>query len=239
MTGTFSVQYTFTGPEGVKEAFNLKIDTETIERVHAPVVKPPSWAELSFEQCPHCPLSADAHPYCPVAVNLVVIVDSFKGLMSYEQIHLEVVVEDRHIAQETTVQKGISSLMGLLIATSGCPYTQFFKPMARFHLPLASQAETVFRATASYLLAQYFLHRDGMPVDYELTGLTGIYEDMQVVNVHVAKRLRSAIETDPAVNAIILLDVYSKSMPIVIEDSLEEIRPLFESFFEHLAGFQL
>ena len=239
MTDTFSVHYTFSGPERAKEKFHLEIDKDTIERVQVPIIKPPAWTEMSFEQCPHCPWTADSHPYCPVAVNLVMIVDSFKGLLSYEQIHLEVVVEDRRIAQETTVQKGISSLMGLLIATSGCVYTQFFKPMARFHLPLASQAETVFRATAAYLLAQYFLRKDGMPVDYDLTGLTGIYEDMQVVNVHVAKRLRSAIETDPAVNAIILLDVYSKSLPIVIEDSLEEIRPLFKSFFNHLAGFRM
>ena len=161
MADTFTVHYTFTGPEGAKEDFILEIDKDTIERVHVPIVKPPPWTELPFEQCPHCPLSTESHPYCPVAINLVIIVNSFKGLLSYEQIHLEVIVEDRRIAQETTVQKGISSLMGLLIATSGCPYTQFFKPMARFHLPLASQAETVFRATASYLLAQFFLRQDG------------------------------------------------------------------------------
>jgi hypothetical protein len=49
--------------------------------------------------------------------------------------------------------------MGLLIAGSSCPYTHFFKPMARFHLPFANKDETLWRAAATYLLARYFTAR--------------------------------------------------------------------------------
>jgi hypothetical protein len=37
------------------------------------------------------------------------------------------------------------------------------KPMARFHLPLASEEETIYRATTMYLLAQYFLREVRSP----------------------------------------------------------------------------
>ena len=57
------------------------------------------------------------------------------------------------------------------MATSGCPHMDFFKPMARFHLPLANAEETVYRATSMYLLAQYFLQREGKEADMELEGL--------------------------------------------------------------------
>jgi hypothetical protein len=138
---------------------------------------------------------------------------------------------ERFITQETTVQRGMSSLMGLVMATSGCPHMAFFKPMARFHLPFASAEETVYRATSMYLLAQYFLHKEGHPTDLDLTGLREIYNNIEIVNVAVAKRLRTATEADSAINAIILLDIYTKAIPVVIEESLEEIRYLFAPFF--------
>ena len=34
---------------------------------------------------------------------------------------------------------------GLIMATAGCPWTDRLRPMARFHLPFATEAETVYR----------------------------------------------------------------------------------------------
>jgi hypothetical protein len=121
-------------------------------------------------------------------------------------------------------------MMGLVIATSGCPRTAFFKPMARFHLPLASKEETIFRATSMYLLAQYFLKKDGHFADLELKGLRRIYDNMQIINRATVERLRAATKTDSSINAIVILDNYAKSMPFAIEKSLEDIRYLFSSF---------
>jgi hypothetical protein len=102
--------------------------------------------------------------------------------------------------------------------------------MARFHLPLATVEETVYRATSTYLLAQYFLRKRGQDVDFEFEGLNKIYHDIQVVNTTIAKRLRTASETDSAVNALVLLDMFAKSLPHAVEKSLEEIRHLFTAF---------
>ena len=105
--------------------------------------------------------------------------------------------------------------------------------MARFHLPLASNEETVYRATSMYLLAQYFLRKEGVRTDLELDGLMRIYEEMQIINVAIAERLRAATTTDSSVNAIVVLDVYAKTVGMVIEGSLERIRYIFAPYFQN------
>jgi DNA-binding transcriptional regulator WhiA len=59
--------------------------------------------------------------------------------------------------------------------------------------------------------------------------LTRIYEQIRIINVHVANLLRSAVASDPAINAVILLDIFSQSLPMVIEESLDSIRYLYEA----------
>ncbi len=121
-------------------------------------------------------------------------------------------------------------MMGLVIATCGCPHASFFKAMGRFHLPLASNEETIFRATSMYLLAQYFLKMEGRHADLELEGLTKIYHNMQIVNVAIANRLRSTSMSDSLINAIVILDNFAKSLPYAIEKSLKNFRHLFLPF---------
>ena len=228
---TITIGYYFTLPEGVREAFDLQFDAQTLELVGDFPNVMPLWTKLDFHQCPNCSLTSDAHPHCPLAAHLVTIVERFEGLLSYSEIQVDVITTERFITQDTTVQRGMSSLMGLVMATSGCPHMAFFKPMARFHLPFASAEETFYRATSMYLLAQYFLKKEGHHADLDLTGLREIYQNIEVVNVAVAKRLRTATEADSAVNAIILLDIYTKAIPVVIEESLEEVRYLFAPYF--------
>jgi hypothetical protein len=122
--------------------------------------------------------------------------------------------------------------MGLVMATSGCPHTAFFKPMARFHLPLASKEETAYRATSMYMLAQYFLKKEGHNADFDLDGLKTLYDNLQVINISIVDRLRAVTETDSSVNAIIVLDIYAKTLQVVIKESLERIRYLFDPFFK-------
>jgi hypothetical protein len=224
------VTYAFLLPDGSRETFHLRLDGRTLD-LHMKVAGDlPEWTQLDFHKCPHCPLDSATNPTCPLAASLVSVVDRFDGLLSYDKLFVEVTTTERKVSQETTVQRGISSLLGLVIAVSGCPHTAFFKPMARFHLPLASADETVYRASSMYLLAQYFLSRESRPADLDLAGLQRIYNSMQVINAQIVKRLQSATETDSLVNAVIVLDIYAKTLELAIEDSLERIRHLFSPF---------
>lgn len=226
------IDYRFKLSDDNVEELRVELNPDRLDLIMQVPETPPAWTKLGFHQCPNCPLNADSQSYCPLALSIIDIVEHFDHVLSYDRIHLEVITKDRRISQQTSAQQGLSSLMGLLIATSGCPLTEYFKPMARFHLPLASRDETMYRAASMYLLAQYFLHREGKEADFQLNGLKEIYDNIQEVNYSVAQRLRSASEADSPVNAIVILDTYAKAIPFVIEDSLECIKHLFNSYIK-------
>lgn len=230
---TFFIQYRITLPEGSLEVYDLKFDLQSLDLIGNTPASMPPWTNLEFEQCSHCPLKPEKHPQCPLALNLVNIIQHFDTLVSYDDIHLEVVTEERTISKDTTAQNALSAMMGLVIPTSGCPHTAYFKPMARFHLPLASANETIYRATSMYLLAQYFRKKDGLKADLEFDGLKTIYQNMQTLNAAIAERLRAGSKTDSSVNALVLLDMFTMVLPIAIEESLEDIRHLFVSYFKN------
>jgi hypothetical protein len=165
-----------------------------------------------------------------VAVHLRKLIAICKNVLSYDTLHVDIITPERIISRGTTAQRGVSSLMGLIIATSGCPHTNYFKPMARFHLPFASAEETVYRATSMYLLAQYFLRKQGAEADLELKGLAKIYHDIQIINKAMAKRLSAITDKDSAINALVLLDIFAKALPFAIEESLEDVRYLFAPY---------
>lgn len=232
----YDIRYAFRLPNGTEEAFALELNRETMELLGVQPVDRPAWVRLEFHQCPNCPLSASEHPDCPLALGLVNIARRFDGIQSHDKIALQVVTEERTITQNTTAQRGISSLMGLIIATCGCPHAAFLRPMARFHLPLASPEETTYRATSMYFLAQYFRKREGLSAALSLDGLAKRYKEMERVNSAIAKRLRAATTTDSSVNAIVVLDVYAKTMEVVIEQSLKRIRHIFEPYMRKEGG---
>ncbi len=224
------VHYRFTLENGSQEAFELILDDRTLElREQEPEVPPP-WTALDFRQCPNCPLEAATRPRCPAALKLVGLVQGFTRVLSFERVHLEVRSAERMVVHDTSAQQAVSSLMGLIMAVSGCPHTAFFRPMARFHLPSATTEETVYRAASMYMLAQYYVHRAGGQVDLELKGLVRNYEAVKKVNRAFAKRLLAAAQYDSTINALVVLDAWALTLSWAIEESLEGLRHLFEPY---------
>lgn len=187
----------------------------------------PAWTALEFEQCPNCPLRPADTTRCPVAVRLVPLIAIMGKLRSYEQVEVRVEMVERSVGKHTTVQRGVGALMGLLAAGSACPHTAFLRPMAHFHLPFATEEETIYRSASAYLLEQYFIARDGGVPDWELDGLKARYLALQSVNSALARRLRQAVDEDGAINALIILDLLAKALPYSIDDKLDDIRAAF------------
>ncbi|MEN8135890.1 MAG: hypothetical protein ABFS18_10210 [Thermodesulfobacteriota bacterium] len=227
---TINIKYGFRFQGSRFEAFDLQLDPRTMKLLNLSDERLPDWTLLDYHKCPHCPLSGIEVAHCPAAVSIIDLVSRFDNLISHEKIDLEVVTDERKVYERTTAQHGISSLLGLLLSTSGCPHTAYFKPMARFHLPLASQEDTLFRAAGMYLLAQYFRKNEGKSVDSELNGLTRLYKNIHQLNISLAKRLQDASSADSSINAVIVLDVFTYTMSTVINEQLESIRPLFLSY---------
>ncbi len=209
------------------KVFRVTLDPDTLLQIEPPSADLPGWTRLGFHQCPGCPLSRESDPKCPVAVNLIPLIEQCGGLSSFGQARIVVTTQERSYSADTTLQRGLSSLLGLLMATSACPDMTFLRPMARFHLPFATEEETTYRAISSYLMRQYYQHKSGKPPDLDLVGLRRSYYRLQIVNRAFAKRLKAACEQDAAVNAVVLLDLFAKEIPYGIDEKLDELRYLF------------
>jgi hypothetical protein len=165
------IRYRFVLPDGRRESFDLFFDPQDFRLLNPHPPELPFWAALGCKQCENCPLKADTHPHCPVAVQLVGVIERLEQLVSYDQVRIDVQTAERTVTHETTAQQALSSLLGLIIATSGCPRTEFLRPMARFHLPLASEMETLYRSVTMYALAQLLKASAGATPDTQLDGL--------------------------------------------------------------------
>lgn len=229
---TIDIQYRFTLPDGQTRIFDLKFDRKDLSLLYDIPRKLPAWTTLEFKQCPHCPLSVKTHPHCPLAVSIRNVVEQCNAIVSHQEVTVEVTTNERVISQKTSAQRAISSLMGLIIATSGCPHTGFFKPMARFHLPFASEEETIYRSASSYLLAQFFMKKKGLKSDTNLKGLEQIYKNVHTVNLSMSDRLRECGDEDSYLNALVLLDCLATLMPATIKHSLKEIEYVFKPFWK-------
>jgi hypothetical protein len=222
-----ALTYRFALPDASERVFELELDRDTALLVSKPSGKPPAWTEMAFNQCSGCPLEAAKVSHCPAAVQLAGVIDGFADLVSYDKVRVAVETEERSVTATLSAQQGLASLMGLIMASSGCPRTAVFRPMARFHLPFSNESETAYRVAAMYLLAQHFIARGGGTPDLALADLEQVYSGVHAVNRGMAQRLRAASRQDAIVNAIVLLDVFTSLVPAAIHEILDEIKPAF------------
>jgi hypothetical protein len=230
---TIFFQYRFRLKSGEETQFRVVLDGGTLNLRRAEEeAPPPSWTELAFCTCPHCPLDPARHRHCPIAVSLAGIVCAFGKAASYEEVDVVLDTAERRYEKHTTLQKGLSSLVGIYMVTSGCPVMEWLKPMVRFHLPFATEEETKYRVLSMYLLAQFFLRRRGERPDWDMAGLVGIYENVRLVNRGIADRL-SKIEIDDAnVNALLILDCFAGAVTFSLcRERLADLESLFGAYF--------
>lgn len=191
---------------------------------------------LANHQCAHCPLSASDHPECPLAATICPALVQFGQLTSYEETRVLVMADERNYLKRTTLQQGLRSLLGLLMGGSGCPYMLYFRPLARFHLPFSSDAETVFRSLGNFLIAQHLKQRReaSSPTDQAQT-LEHIYSNVHDVNLGMSQRLRSMASSDAINNALILLDLFTGLMDTYLEEETDSLEDLYAEFIEQQA----
>jgi len=162
--------YKFKFASGEEKLVDLELDPATLRVKQQPPELKPEWTRLKFSQCENCPLGDDVE-YCPVAVNLSTVVQTFQAFDSFEPVHVSVETKERTYSKETSLQKSLSSIIGVYMVTSDCPIMDKLRPMSQFHLPFASSMETFYRSVSMYLTAQFFLMRQGKEPDWDLKKL--------------------------------------------------------------------
>lgn len=231
-SAAITYRYLFTLKDGRHREFVVNLDPETLLLRRTQKDAPGEWTQMATFRCPHCPLPQET-THCPLAVALEDLIAFFAQTMSYEEAEVAVVAGGRTITKHTSVQAGMSSLLGVYMATGGCPVMDMLRPMARFHLPFASLEETKYRAISMYLTAQFFRSRHGLSSDWALKDLAKIYADVREVNVNFAAKLGARKVKDASLNAVSILDTFAEFTRASIDyDMLEELETLFTPYLK-------
>lgn len=230
MSDHIKITYLFRLKNGETREIPLLLDENTLALVSEIKTEPPFWTELTFHQCSVCPLDTGLLTHCPIALHLSEIVDTFRDYYSYDTVTVEVNDGQRRYLKETSLQNGLGPLMGIIMASGGCPVMDPLRPLVRFHLPFASMEETEFRIVSMYLIAQYFREKKGEKPDWTLDGLQEIYNKVGEVNKFFAERLRSATSKDASVNALIVLDCFAKAVPFAVKTTLRDYEKFFATY---------
>lgn len=220
------ITYHFTTPDGAHYSYAVPMTERDI--VDHSAGDYPEWTRLSFHQCDHCQWKQT--DFCPVAVDLrgpVGILGKFK---SFETMDAVVETAERTYSKTTSIQEGLSGLLGLVMARSACPTFRVFRGAAWFHLPFASMEETMFRITGTYLLRK-FLSEGSVAQSREqiIDEIQAVYEEVGHSNRRIIARMRAGLEaeSDANYNAITILDSMGCMVSLSIESGLGEIRKHF------------
>jgi len=230
---SFWIHYKFTLPENRIREFHIRLDRNTLRLLPEPRTAYPAWVSLTYHQCPNCPLDSATHPHCPVAANLVEVVEYFRQFWSCEAAEVEVTTEARTVSRKTAVQTGLSSLAGLYMATSGCPVLDKLRPLALTHLPFGGLEETLYRAVTMYALAQVFRRHRGKSPDWDLSGLGRIYEEIETVNRAFYQRIFDVTAKEAGQNALIQLNCYAQyTNTRSLQRRLGQIEQFFDAYLD-------
>ena len=226
-------QYTFTSLDGTVKSFDVNLDPDTYGMIPDDHTPPPSWTVLDHHACENCPLLKSDTKYCPVSANMSPIVTAFSRDKSYDVVDVTVYTPNRSYSKTgLSIQEALSPLLGLIMVTSGCPDLDWLRPMVMQHLPFANFEETAYRATTTYLLAQYMREKKGLEPDWHMDGLVKIYSRINEVNSGLCTRLRAATPEDANLNAIIILDSFAQILPQSIDQDMERFESLFSKYLK-------
>ena len=221
-------RYTFIMGQAESLVFEVRLDPEDLSYQTQTLEEPAPWTALDFHTCDGCPLLASGIERCPVAVNLQDIIHGFKRAISYEKVDIVIETPERTYSKlQGSMQSGLSSILGLIMTTSGCPSLDYLRPMTKTHLPFASMSETIYRAISMYLMGQFTRAKNGLEPDWSLAGLTTIYNRIDRINMSMVKRLQSATEQDASLNAVVILDSFAKMVPMTIGGLVNDLDVLF------------
>lgn len=183
----------------------------------------PAWTKLEHCQCSNCPLKTAESPHCPAAVEILPVVNAFQAEDAYQKVDVVVTDDRRTYSKSTTLEEALRSLLGLKMATSGCPVLSELKSMAVHHLPFASNDEFIMRSVSHYLLQQYLAKRNHQEPDWDLKGLVERNQRLQLVNQALWQRIHSVCKGDSNLKALLNFFSMASSVSFSLESQLRKL----------------
>lgn len=221
-----SIIYHFTVADGTTYSHTVQLSTDQV--IDHSSGDYPEWTSLAFQRCKNC--EWDKSDYCPVAINLREAALLLGKFRSYDMVDVVVETPERTYNKHTSIQEGLSGLLGLIMARSGCPAFEAFRGPGWFHLPFSTMEETMFRITGSYMLRQFLLG-DGTAESREqiVQNVQSTYETVAIINRCIMQRLKAGVKVafDAPYNAITILDSMGGMVSMSIPDGMDDLRKYF------------
>jgi len=214
-------KYHFKTKEQKEHTFEVVLDAHTHNVIHDSALKAgnfqkPEWAKLDHHKCTNCPYNSDSTPYCPVALNISHIVDTFQNDLSYHVVEVSVESHERQYNKKTDLQTALQSLLGLVMAASDCQHMNFLKGLVKTHLPFSNLHETTIRIFG-YYLQQSLKDKDqsSFSIKAHADILSNRYRQLAILNKFMMKRIQSIQTKGECIqNAIIILNGYAALIPL-------------------------
>lgn len=222
-----AIEYRFDFRDEAQKPLEYLIATDAGKSGTTRALEPAEWTRLKHNQCSNCPLKTSQVDRCPAAVDIQKVVEDFSALPAMQKVRVTVTTPARQYFKESSLEEGLRSLMGLLMANCDCPILSKLKPMAYTHLPFASQEEFIIRSVGTYLLRQYFHHHDRQQPDWDLKGLVELNNELQLVNQAMWQRVYSGCEGDSNLKALLSFFAMASSVSFSLEAQLQKLRPAF------------
>lgn len=221
----FSYQFCF---DNKNLNFEYQVDSQSLDLIVEESLEKPEWTRLDYNKCEYCPLNSSKVSHCPMALATLKPIEVFNEKLSTEAVRVEIETPERKYLKDCDLQTGLSAMMGLLMATSGCPFFDFLKPLARFHSPFSSLEETHYRVLSLFLMRDHFnnQNKDGDSLKQKVFEP---YAKLASVNNDFLKRMRGVIQKDSVLNAVVILDSLSQVVLMSLDSGIDELEYMFKS----------
>jgi hypothetical protein len=218
------IDYQIRKPCGTEIHIPIQLDERGLKRSdeeRAGLEAPSGASEYMGADCRACERH---YGRCKAETAIVDVAERFDDLHSTDRITTEVTIEGRTVSLESPAPRALASLMGLLMASSGCPRLIPFRAMALFHQPFATAEENVVRAAGFWLIRCW---TQGTTTDESpFTALQEVWDSLEDVNRHVGEKLLARTSSDAASNGIAFLDVLAKMGTLGLDSALDMLRPV-------------
>lgn len=212
------VIYRVEKPGGEVVEFDIRLNEQGM--LEDPPTEGPPWTRMDGERCADC---VDHGPACRAALAIAPVVDAFMSIDSLQQVRARASVPNYTAEMTGPVSIVASSIMGLAMAASGCPKLAPFRAMAIYHQPFSTLEDTVIRA-AGFLLLGRWAHATLVEED-PFAPLIDAWEQLEEVNLRIARCLQDYCATDAALNGLVNLDMFAKAGGFGLESALASLKP--------------
>lgn len=156
------------------------------------------------------------------------MIESLQETLTIRDVNIVVEAAERNYVKTTSLADGLSSLIGLAVATSGCPVFGRIKPLIAQHLPFESSPEMTYRSLGMYLLYQKFSPKNKEHPDWNLAGFGSFFEGIDTACRAFLTRLKEIPSAEEGLQELLNFRcLHQYEQFDIFDEYIQELQTLF------------